>query len=329
MKNNKVIAILDEHEFWLDPLYEELKKRNVPYKKIDISSESYSPFENKNYSFYVNRLSPSSKKRGNDASINFALNYILDLETKGIRVINGSQSVLLETSKAYQASLLLQHGFLTPKTWIFNNLTDLKSFFSSDKINFPILIKPNCGGSGMEIKKFHSQDSFLSALNKNEIEMPTEKILVLQEYIKPKDGYIVRVEIIGGKFVYAMKVFTDENFNLCPSEKCDLDRSKDKPLDLGYCVATPKNNVKFELFNDYEQSFIDQLVYFTKKVGLECAGIEYLVDDKKNKYVYDINALSILRSTFKLEYNIDAWSILADYIVSEAKKTNSSSSQYS
>lgn len=325
MKNNKVIAILDEHDFWLDPLYAELKKRNVLYKKIDISSESYSPFENKNYSFYVNRLSPSSKKRGHDAAINFALNYILDLETKGIRVINGSKSVLLETSKAYQASLLLQHGFSTPKTWIFNNLTDLKSFSSSDKVNFPILIKPNCGGSGMEIKKFHSQDSLLSALNKNEIEMPTEKILVLQEYIKPKDGYIVRVEIIGGKFVYAMKVYTDDNFNLCPSERCDIDRSKDKQSDLGYCVATPKNNVKFELFTDYEQDFIDQLVHFTQEVGLECAGIEYLVDDKKNKYVYDINALSILRSTLKEEYDIDAWSILADYIISEAKKINSSS----
>src|SRR5205807_3110791 len=73
--------------------------------------------------------------------------------------------------------------------------------------------------------------------------MPAEQLVLLQQFIQPKDGYIVRVETIGGKVIYAMKVFTTGTFNLCPCEVCDLQREEPARSPaantLGYCPAVP------------------------------------------------------------------------------------------
>ncbi|TMD02991.1 MAG: hypothetical protein E6J11_00145 [Chloroflexi bacterium] len=80
------------------------------------------------------------------------------------------------------------------------------------------------------------------------ISMPAEQLVLLQQFIQPKDGYIVRVETIGGKVIYAMKVFTTGTFNLCPCEVCDLQREEPARSPaantLGYCPAVPPDDVK-------------------------------------------------------------------------------------
>jgi len=46
--------------------------------------------------------------------------------------------------------------------------------------------------------------------------MAAEQLVVLQQFIQPQDDHIVRVETIGGKVIYTMKVFTTSAFNPCP-----------------------------------------------------------------------------------------------------------------
>ena len=58
----------------------------------------------------------------------------------------------------------------------------------------------------------------------------------------------------------------------------------------------------------------------TKTDGMECGGLEYVVGEDGQWYIYDINPLSILRSSFKEEYDIDGWGMLADYFISEFHK---------
>jgi hypothetical protein len=51
-----------------------------------------------------------------------------------------------------------------------------------------------------------------------------DHLLLLQEYfpVDPAQG-IVRMEFLGGKLLYAMRVVSNGVFNLCPSEECDPD----------------------------------------------------------------------------------------------------------
>lgn len=318
MKNTP-LAVLDEHPDWLNPLYEEFKKRSVPFEKYDIGSAYYNPATAKVLPFYVNRLSPSAAKREHERALNYTLNYLQYLESLGARIINGSHTVLLETSKAQQAAILRKLAIPTPKTFVTNDLTKILN--AAQELTFPIVLKPNCGGSGLGIRKYHSYREFKNDVKIGEIKAPGNQVLLLQEFIQPKDGYIVRVETIGGKVAYTMKVFTKDTFNLCPSDACDLIRTEKTENEIGYCVATPNDLVRFELHANLAETIKNAIETLVREAGLECAGIEYTIDKNGDWFVYDINALSILRSSFKAEYGIDGWAMLADYFIQEYKKT--------
>jgi len=267
-------------------------------------------------------LSPSAAKRGHQTAHNYTLNYLQFLESAGTRVLNGSHTVLLEISKANQAVLLHRLNIRHPKTIVTNSFNDILS--NIEGFSFPLLVKPNCGGSGMGITKFDNRKELEQAIKHKTLELPPEQVVVVQEFIQPKNGHIVRVETINGKVVYAMKVFTSGTFNLCPSDGCDLTRNEvDTPADesnLGYCVADATPDVRFELYPDLPEEIKEAIEKIVDVAGLECAGIEYVVNKKGDWYIYDINALSILRSSFKEEYGIDAWSLLADFFVEQYRK---------
>lgn len=319
MKKQPII-VLDEHPDWLNPLYEEFKKREIPYEKVDISASSYDPAKQIVAPFYINRLSPSAGKRGHQAALQYAYNYLDYLESLGARVVNGAHTVLMETSKAKQAALMSRIGISHPKTVVVNDASQLLNYV--DDFRFPVVVKPNCGGSGMGIQKFMTKAELVQAVADKAVTMPEEHVAILQEYIQPKGNHIVRVETINGKVIYAMKVFTQGTFNLCPSDSCDISRMKDQPTtDLGYCVATPGDSVRFELYKDIPKEIIQAVEKVVKAASLEVAGVEYVVDEYGKWYIYDINALSILRASFKDQYGIDGWGMLADYFQKEYEKT--------
>jgi hypothetical protein len=316
------IAVLDEHPNWLDPLYTAFEARGVPYRKIDISASSYDPQSADVLPFYINRLSPSAAKRGHQAALSYALNYILYLESLGVRVVNGSRTVLLETSKAHQASLLRQLGIPHPPSIVLNDLSQAEKYLG--EFPFPVVIKPNCGGSGAGIQKFSTPDQLREAITTQTIQVPADQLVLLQQFIQPKDDYIVRVETIGGKVIYAMKVLTVGTFNLCPSETCDLQReepSAARATDVpDYCPASAASGVTFELYTHLPQEVIRAVEKIVEAAGLECGGVEYVVDHTGQWYIYDINALSILRASFKEEYSIDGWGQVADFFIAEYSK---------
>lgn len=317
MSNKQPIIILDEHPFWLEALYQEFSGRNISYKRMDISSSAYDATSDIKYPFFVNRLSPSAENRNHSSAFSFTLNYILYLESLGKRVINGSSAVILETNKAFQLSLLRSWGIPQPKSVIVNSLSGILK--NIDTLTFPVVIKPNLGGSGVGIQKFTSKRSLADAIGEKSLIMPSDNLLILQEFIQPKENNIIRVETINGKVIYAMKVFTPGTFNLCPSDSCDIERGETKN-EIGYCVANPGDSVRFELFRDIPSEIVKAIEKTVQKAGLECGGVEYLVDQKGDWFVYDINALSILRSSFKQEYGIDGWGMLADFFIEEYKK---------
>jgi len=316
--NNQPIGVLDEHPDWLNPLYAVFDERGIPFKKINIETFSYNPQSKDCLPFYINRLSPSALNRGHESAFAFTLDYIIHLESLGARVVNGSHTVLIETSKAKQASILSALNISQPKTIVLNNITQIKKYIS--EFQFPVLVKPNCGGSGAGIQKFNTPNELKFSLEKDKIEIPLNQLFILQEFIQPKNGNIVRMETINGKLAYAMKVFTDGSFNLCPSDGCDTDRSKPTTEELGYCPSTSDTDVRFELYKNPPSDVVKAVEKIVAYAEMECGGIEYVVGEDGRWYIYDINPLSILRASFKKDYGIDGWGMLADFFINEYKK---------
>src|SRR5262249_56536884 len=91
----------------------------------------------------------------------------------------------------------------------------------SDGLRFPIVIKPNIGGNGAGVTRFNSRQELEEAVQAGKLDLGIDSTALVQEFIPARGGYIVRVEVVGGKFLYGIKVhLTGETFDLCPADIC-------------------------------------------------------------------------------------------------------------
>ena len=149
------IGILYEHPEWFKPLFAELDRRGLPYEKLDATRLVFDPDDREHhYSLVVNRMSPSAWTRGNERAIFHSLHYLAHLDRIGAPVLNGLGAYELELSKARQASLLEELGIAHPRRA--SSPTRPRFAAAASELEFPVLVKPNIGGSGAGISAFDS-----------------------------------------------------------------------------------------------------------------------------------------------------------------------------
>ena len=110
--------------------------------------------------------------------------------------------------------------------------------------------------------------------------------------IPARGGHIVRVEVVGAKFLYGIKVhLTGETFDLCPADICKTTGGQE--LARGACpVDAPKTGLRVEGYTPPDK-IIQQVERIMQEANIEVGGIEYIIDDRDGRlYFYDINALS-------------------------------------
>src|SRR5260221_13066153 len=159
------IAIYYEHPHWFTPLFNELERRGVPFARINAAEHHFDPAHLNGegvYSLFFNRMSPSAYRRGHGQAIFYTQYYLAHLEQNGKRVVNGQKAFRFETSKALQLSLLESLGLPYPKSRVINSPADAVA--AADGLRFPIVIKPNIGGSGAGVKKFDNLDQLEAAV---------------------------------------------------------------------------------------------------------------------------------------------------------------------
>ena len=142
------------------------------------------------------------------------------------------------------------------------------------------------------IIRFDSPRDLERAASEGRLELGLDQTALVQEYIPASGGHITRVEVLDGRFLYAINVqTTGESFNLCPVDICQT--SDGVALDRGACPAdAPKNNLRVEAFTPPAEVIAD-VETITAAAGIEIGGVEYIVDDRDGqRYYYDINALS-------------------------------------
>ncbi|AKD04010.1 ATP-dependent carboxylate-amine ligase [Pontibacter korlensis] len=290
-QSERPIAIFHEHQEWFRPLFNELDARGIAFERLNAAEHTYdlaSPEQN--YSLFFNRMSPSAYLRNNEQGIFYTLNLLAHLEAKGVTVINGYKAFQYETSKALQMSLLEKLGLPYPKARVINHAS--QAVKAAEGLRFPIVVKANIGGSGAGITRFDSQEELALAVTSGQIALGIDHTALVQEFIPARGGHINRVETLGGKFLYAIKVYTSgESFNLCPADICQTTGGKE--LVRNACaIDAPKNGMKVEAFTP-EQEVIDAIERIVQEAGIDVGGIEYTVDDRDGQiYYYDVNALS-------------------------------------
>lgn len=285
------IYVIHENDEWTIHLSRRLDELKLPYEVWNLNEGAINLNEDPPEGIFYSRMSASSHTRGNRFAPELT-GAVLDwLEAHERKVINGSQALKLELSKAAQYAALKQDGIRTPETIAAAGKDNIIE--AAKKINKPSFItKHNRAGKGLGVKLFHSIEALEDYVYSPEFEEPIDGITLIQEYIESPDGSITRCEFIGGKFVYAVKVDTAGGFELCPADACQIGDQ--------FCPAGEEGNSKpsFQILHDFHQTIIQKYENFLQQQQILVAGIEFIKDKAGNLYTYDINT--------NTNYNADA-----------------------
>jgi hypothetical protein len=318
------LAVLFEHPEWQKPLFKALERRGVDYIAVDLKKAAFSDADAPLAPLYFNQASPSAYVRGNTRAVPYALAHMRALEIRGVRVLNGADAFALELSKTAQAALLRSLGVPAPRVWTFNDVAAIGA--RASEIPFPVLLKPEQGGSGARIVLVESFAHLEALLAQRPEHWLPEHLLLLQEYVPsdPARG-IVRMEFLGGEFLYAMRVISHGRFNLCPAPVCNPENG-----DAGVCEVSPGESIESPAlpveFFPYKE-VPAQAVAWGKAImaagKLDVGGIEYLEAQDGRLVFYDVNANSNLRPSVAQAFGFDPFERVVDYLVREIRGTAS------
>jgi hypothetical protein len=273
------IGILYEHPQWFVPLFAELERRGIPFERIHAGTVTFDPAElEPRYSIVVNRMSPSAWTRGNGGALFSTLHYLAYLEQTGTPVLNGTEAYLVELSKARQISLLESLGIAHPRTRVINDPAQATA--AARDLEYPVLLKPNIGGSGAGIVSYSSPEALAAA----EIELGIDGIALMQEQLPAEGDAIVRIEILDGRFLYAIRLLLmPGSFNLCPADYCELP---------GVADGVSGRGLPVEAYDPLDE-IVEDAIRIVAAAGMDLGGVEYLVNARTGEPTfYDVNALS-------------------------------------
>ena len=316
--NIRPIGIFHEHPDWFRPLFAELERRGIPYEKIDARHHLYDPRESgQRYSLVVNRMSPSAYLRGAGQGIFHTLNYLGHLERRGIPIVNGSEAYRVEISKALQLEILEELGLPYPAARIINHPE--QAVAAAEGLRFPVVVKPNIGGSGAGIVRFDTPGLLAAAVHEGRIDLGIDQVGLVQEYIPARGGHITRAETLDQRYLYAINVYnTGAGFNLCPADICQTTDGIE--LSRGACPAdAPKTGIRVESFTP-SADVIAAVERIVTAAAIDVGGIEYVVDDRDGRVLYyDINALSNFVADATRVVGFDPHARLVDYLERRAR----------
>lgn len=316
----KDVVVLYEHPEWQKPLFAALEKKRVSFEAFDLKKGAFVAGDLPKAKVIFNQASPSAYVRGNTRAVPLALSFLKSLEGSGATIINGARAFAFELSKTAQAAVIARLGLRTPRSIAFNDFDALAARVKADASwKWPALLKPEQGGSGARIVKLESLDELRAHLDKEGpgIWVP-DGVLLLQEYFEhDHDKGIVRVELLGGELLYAMRVISHGRYNLCPSPVCNpTDGSESAHCEIPEVPAKP---VEFYAYKDVPKDAVEGAKKIAAAGGIDIGGIEYLDSLDGQRVYYDVNANSNLRPSIAEEHGFDPFARVVDYLVQRAR----------
>lgn len=305
-------AIFYEHPDWFRPLFRELERRGRPHARIRPGDTSFEVGrKGELYRLVFNRMSPSAYLRGGREAIFFAAAFLDHWERTGARVVNGSRAFRTETSKVLQLEILHRLGLPHPRTRVVHDAS--RAAEAARGLAFPVVAKPNLGGSGAGIVRFERWEELAAAARQGTLDPGIDGTLLIQEYIPPAEGRITRVEVLDGQVLYAIRVYHGgEDFNLCPADICRTG-NHGEPARSARPVAA-ETGIRVEAAEIAEEVACE-VVRIVDAAGMDLGGVEYVVDARDGRrYYYDVNALSNFVADAERVVGFDPTRRLVDFL---------------
>ncbi len=210
----RLLIITDEPEeaktfHTADRLQEECDKLGYPHYLFKLTG-GYTTYENGIRKFH----NKDDKKgfevgamtvavvRGSITRKDSWLDFVSILERSNATLVNPRTTINICADKYRTALRLADYGLTQPKTKLINDPEKSNDIVKESGIKFPLIMKTLRGSKGVGVLFVDSErglDSIVQLIHKQD----EDADLLIQEYIKT--DYDVRVHILGGKFLAAMK----------------------------------------------------------------------------------------------------------------------------
>jgi hypothetical protein len=176
------------------------------------------------------------------------------------------------------------------------------------------VVKPNIGGSGAGIVRFDTSQDLRAAANADAIDLGIDHTALVQEYLPADGSSIVRVEVLGSEFLYAIRIaLSEDDFNLCPADYCRTPMKGD-----GLTDGVSGRNLPVEGYTPPAHVIAD-VQHLLAAANIEVGGVEYLVNTRDGQvYYYDVNALSNFVANAPQVVGFDPFPRLVDYLMKRA-----------
>jgi hypothetical protein len=306
-----IVHVLFENEAWMPPLREALAARGLTVREHEVSGGHVDLSEAPPEGVFINRMSPSAHTRDHQGGVVFLQQYLAHLEAHGRRVINGTRAFSLEVSKVAQDIALRGAGIRTPRTVaVVGGPVALKRAArgvadpgSVARLAFPFITKHNQGGKGLGVRLFTDLAAFDAYVDGPEFEESPDGVTLLQQYVRPAEPFITRVEIVDGVFQYAIKSSTEGGFELCPADECAVGDAHCPVGDSG----------KFALREDItaDDPLVQAYVRLMREHDIDIAGIEFVEDEDGVRYTYDINGTTNYNGDVEAQHRLSGMNALA------------------
>ncbi len=272
------LAIPFQHPLWFEPLFAALERRGIAFEKIRIGDHHFDPAGSAPPApVILSRVAMSDFLREAQHPIFYAAALLDHWRRRGATVLNGADVLAVDSSKARQLSLISGLGLAVPDSRVVHRAQDLLA--ASEGMAFPLLVKPNIGGSGSGIIRYSSRAELEQSIAEATVPASIDAVLLLQDYVPPRGGTILRIETLGGRFLYALEIDSGgESFDLCPADACVAQPGR-AAIAMRSVTPTP--------------GIVEAAEAIARAAGLDVGGVELVIDDRDGiPRFYDINALS-------------------------------------
>jgi glutathione synthase/RimK-type ligase-like ATP-grasp enzyme len=258
-----VIVVLHEHPTWSRSLFAELESRDIPFRALHVA-ELASAREPDADDRIVNRVGAGVTGDDRLGVLRRTAEFLRRCEERGMQIVNGTAAFRYTVSKLRQYEALDGLGLFVPPYRSFARPEELRA--SAAGLRFPLIFKPNVGGSGSAMRAFEDA----AALDGPQgLDLGPDGTGILQELMTPDDGCIVRVEMLAGELLYALRVPVENDcFNNCP-------------VDLGARVAV----------HEPTDLVIEEARRILEICSTEVGSVEYVERDGRRHY-FDVNPFS-------------------------------------
>jgi hypothetical protein len=274
------IFVLHENVPWVEPLRREFAAVDAPFSEWFLDRGTVDLTSVPPEGVFYNRMSASSHTRGHRYAPEHTAAVLAWLTRHGRTIVNGERALQLEISKVAQYESLARFGIETPATIAVVGREHIARAASS--MGYPLILKHNRAGKGLGVKLIYSDAALAEHLASEAFEDSIDGIMLVQRYIKPLEPFITRVEFVGGKLLYAVRVDTSGGFELCPADACQIQEPD------AACPAVAAGD-KFRILPRFEHPLVPAWESFLAANDIGVAGIEFIEDAQGRPYTYDVN----------------------------------------